>query len=196
MTPSRKQKKSRALLLKRMWQYMGRNRLMIVLAVLLSAASSLLSLYGPKLSGQAINAITDPNGVNFDVVLNCAAWMAGCYVLSAAFSYLLQYVMIRLSRKVAKQMRHDIFENLTKLPVSYFDDRQVGDIVSVITYDVDTVNQSLAADALQILQSTVTVTVSLAMMLSIAPVLVPVFAVTIPITFLFTRWLAGRHSCS
>ena len=192
MTPSRKQKKSRTMLLKRMWQYMGRNRLMIVLAVLLSAASSLLSLYGPKLSGQAINAITDPNGVNFDVVLNCAAWMAGCYVLSAAFSYLLQYVMIRLSRKVAKQMRHDIFENLTKLPVSYFDNRQVGDIVSVITYDVDTVNQSLAADALQILQSTVTVTVSLAMMLSIAPVLVPVFAVTIPITFLFTRWLAGR----
>ena len=69
-------KKNRAKLLKRMWQYMGRNRLMIVLAVLLSAASSLLSLYGPKLSGQAINAITDPNGVNFRVVLTCAAWMA------------------------------------------------------------------------------------------------------------------------
>ncbi len=185
-------KKNRAKLLKRMWQYMGRNRLMIVLAVLLSAASSLLSLYGPKLSGQAINAITDPNGVNFRVVLTCAAWMAGCYLLSSGFSYLLQYVMIRLSRRVAKQMRHDIFENLTRLPVAYFDNRQVGDIVSVITYDVDTVNQSLAADALQILQSTITVIVSLVMMLSIAPILVPVFAVTIPITILFTRWLANR----
>ena len=187
-----KPKKNRAALLKRLWRYMGKNRLMIVLAVLLSAASSLLSLYGPKLSGQAINAITDPNGVNFRVVLTCAAWMAGCYVLSSAFTYLLQYVMIRLSRKVAKQMRHDIFENLTRLPVAYFDNRQVGDIVSVITYDVDTVNQSLAADALQILQSTITVIVSLVMMLSIAPILVPVFAVTIPITILFTRWLANR----
>ena len=185
-------KKNRAKLLKRMWQYMGRNRLMIVLAVLLSAASSLLSLYGPKLSGQAINAITDPNGVDFKVVLTSAAWMAGCYLLSSGFSYLLQYVMIRLSRRVAKQMRHDIFENLTRLPVAYFDNRQVGDIVSVITYDVDTVNQSLAADALQILQSTITVAVSLVMMLSIAPILVPVFAVTIPITILFTRWLANR----
>ena len=185
-------KKNRAQLLRRMWRYMGKNRLMIVLAVLLSAASSLLSLYGPKLSGQAINAITDPNGVNFRIVLTCAAWMAGCYVLSAGFTYLLQYVMIRLSRKVAKQMRHDIFENLTRLPVAYFDNRQVGDIVSVITYDVDTVNQSLAADALQILQSTITVVVSLVMMLSIAPILVPVFAVTIPITILFTRWLANR----
>ncbi|MBR3130830.1 MAG: ABC transporter ATP-binding protein [Clostridia bacterium] len=189
---SRSSLKHRGRLLKRMWQYMGRNRLMIVLAVLLSAASSLLSLYGPKLSGQAINAITDPNGIDFKVVLTCAAWMAGCYILSAGFSYLLQYVMIRLSRRVAKQMRHDIFENLTRLPVAYFDNRQVGDIVSVITYDVDTVNQSLAADALQILQSTITVIVSLVMMLSIAPVLVPVFAVTIPITILFTRWLANR----
>ena len=118
--------------------------------------------------------------------------MAVCYLLSAVFSYLLQFVMIRLSRVITRQMRKDIFDNLTRLPVSYFDNRQVGDIVSVITYDVDTVNQSLASDALQILQSAVTVTVSLGLMLSIAPAMVLIFAVTIPVTILFTRWLAGR----
>lgn len=182
----------RGKLLARFWQYLGRNRLLIVLAMALSAISSLLALYGPKLSGQAINAITLKEGVDFDTVLRCATLMVICYVLSAVFSYLLQLVMIRLSRKVAKQMRHDVFENLTKLPVSYFDRRQAGDIVSTITYDIDTVNQSLASDALQILQSTITVIVSLVMMLTIAPILVPVFAVTIPITFLFTRWLARR----
>ena len=179
-------------LLKRLWQYMGRNRVLVLLAVFLSASASLLSLYGPKLSGRAINAITAEGGVDFSFVLHCAAWMAVCYVLSSACSYLLQFVMIRLSRSVARQMRRDIFDNLTRLPVSYFDRRPVGDIVSIITYDVDTVNQSLASDALQILQSTVTVTVSLAMMLSIAPILVTVFAVTIPVTFFFTRWLARR----
>ncbi len=179
-------------LIRRLWQYMGRNRRLIVLAVFLSSAASLLSLYGPKLSGRAINAITDGNGVDIPFVLRCAGWMAGCYLLSSVCSYLLQYVMIKLSRSVAKQMRKDIFDKLTHLPVSYFDNRQVGDIVSIITYDVDTVNQSLASDALQILQSTVTVTVSLALMLSIAPALVLVFAVTIPITILFTRWLANR----
>ena len=182
----------RGKLLARFWKYLGRNRLLIVLAMALSATSSLLALYGPKLSGKAINAITDENGVNFDVVLRCAALMAVCYLLSACLSYLLQLVMIRLSRKVAKQMRHDVFENLTKLPVGFFDRRQSGDIVSTITYDIDTVNQSLASDALQILQSTITVIVSLVMMLTIAPILVPVFAVTIPITFFFTRWLARR----
>ena len=182
----------RTKLLRRFWQYLGRNRLLIILAVVLSMSSSLLALYGPKLSGRAINAITAEGGVDFDTVLHCAVLMACCYILSALLGYLLQLVMIRLSRKVAKQMRHDVFENLTRLEVSFFDRRQAGDIVSTITYDIDTVNQSLASDALQILQSTVTVIVSLVMMLSIAPILVPVFAVTIPITFFFTRWLARR----
>lgn len=187
-----KTRRHRGKLLKRLWLYMGKYRLLLVLAFLLSSLSSLLALYGPKLSGKAINAITDKNGVDFDTVLRCAALMAVCYLLSAVFSYSLQLVMIRLSRRVAKQMRHDVFENLTRLPVSFFDKKQIGDIVSSITYDIDTVNQSLASDALQILQSTITVVVSLVMMLSIAPILVPVFAVTIPVTFLFTRWLARR----
>ena len=191
-SPQSGNRRNRIQLLRRLWKYLGRNRRLIVLAVLLSAAASLLSLYGPKLSGRAINAITTGESVDIPFVLHCAAWMAVCYLLSSVFSYLLQFVMIRLSRTVARQMRKDIFDNLTRLPVSYFDTRQVGDIVSVITYDVDTVNQSLASDALQILQSTVTVTVSLGLMLSIAPVMVLIFAVTIPVTILFTRWLAGR----
>ena len=188
----RETRKSHGRLIKRLWKYMGKNRLLIVLALVLSAASSLLSLYGPKLSGRAINAITSEAGVDFETVFRCAALMAVCYLLSAVFSYCLQLVMIKLSRRVAKQMRRDIFENLTRLPVGFFDGRQTGDIVSTITYDVDTVNQSLASDALQILQSTITVVVSLVMMLTIAPILVPVFAVTIPVTVLFTRWLARR----
>ena len=185
-------RRTRGRLLLRLWRYMGKNRVLIVLAVLLSSLSSLLALYGPKLSGRAINAITGENGVDLDTVLRCAVLMVICYSVSAVFSYLLQLVMIRLSRTVAKQMRHDIFSSLSRLPVSFFDTRQTGDIVSTITYDVDTVNQSLASDALQILQSTITVTVSLVMMLTIAPILVPVFAVTIPVTILFTRWLANR----
>ena len=100
--------------------------------------------------------------------------------------------MLRISRSVTKQMRHDVFENLSALPVSYFDRFQTGDIISTITYDVDTVNQSISADLLQILQSVVTVTVSFIMMLTIAPQLVLIFVFTIPITFFFTRWMTKR----
>ena len=182
----------RTVLLKRLWNYLGRNRLLLVLAAVLSLSSSLLSLYGPKLSGQAINAIDLGTGrVDLDTVIRCCSLMVLFYCTAAALSYLLQFVMIRLSRRVAKQMRHDIFENMTRLPVGFFDNYQTGDLISTITYDVDTVNQSLSSDFLQILNSCVTVTVSLSMMLSIAPKLVLIFLVTIPVTVYFTRWLAS-----
>ena len=187
------EKKKKSWLLRRLWQYLGRNRAMLALALALSIGSSLLSLYGPKLSGQAINAIDLGAGqVDFDTVFRCAILMAICYACSAGLTYLLNGVMIHLSRTVSRQMRHDIFENLTSLPVGFFDRYQTGDLISIITYDVDTVNQSLSSDLLQILQSVVTVTVSFFMMMSIAPELEIVFFVTIPATIFFTRWLAGR----
>ena len=180
-------------LLRRLWKYLGKYRFLLVLAMILSVSSSLLALYGPKLSGEAINAISLGAGrVDFETVFRCAGLMAIFYVAAAALSYLLHVVMLRLSRFVTRQMRHDVFERLAALPVGYFDKYQTGDIISTITYDVDTVNQSISADLLQILQSFVTVTVSFIMMLTIAPKLVLIFVFTIPVTFLFTRWMTRR----
>ena len=179
-------------LLKRLWKYLGRNRLLLVLAAVLSISSSVLSLLGPKFSGMAINAIELGKGqVDFDTVWQCAGLMFASYAISAVLTYLLHVVMQYMSRKVAKQMRHDVFENLTVLPVSYFDRFQTGDIISTITYDIDTVNQSLSTDLLQILQSIVTVAFSFVMMVTIAPALMLIFLFTIPATFLFTKWLTG-----
>jgi len=179
-------------LLKRLWKYLGRNRLLLVLAAMLSISSSVLSLMGPRFSGRAINAIEPGAGnVDFEVVWRCAILMFACYAVSGVLSYLLHVVIMRVSRSVTKQMRHDVFENISRLPVSYFDRYQTGDIISTITYDVDTVNQSLSADLLQILQSVVTVAVSFIMMVSIAPQLMLVFLFTIPATIFFTKWLTG-----
>ena len=180
-------------LLLRLWKYIGRNRILVVLAVVLSISGSLLGLYGPKLSGQAINAIDLGAGkVDFDTVFRCAKLMVLFYISSAALSYSLQAVMLKLSRTVSRQMRKDVFDKLSALPVGFFDRHQTGDIISTITYDVDTVNQSLANDLLHMMQGVVTVTAALTMMLSIAPPLVMVFAFTIPATFLFTSWMSGR----
>ncbi|MCQ2457091.1 MAG: ABC transporter ATP-binding protein, partial [Clostridia bacterium] len=186
-------KQTKGMILKRLWDYLGKNRLLIVLALFLSVAGNLLALYGPKLSGEAINAIDLGKGkVDFDTVFRLAELMIICYVVSAIFTYLLSAIMIRMSKKIARQMRHDIFESLSAMPVSFFDRYQTGNIISVVTYDVDTVNQSLSSDLLQIIQSAVTVTVALFMMLSIAPKLLLIFVVTVPATVFFTRWLAGR----
>ena len=186
-------KLTRGAILLRLWRYLGRNRTLVILALALSVSGSLLASYGPKISGEAINAIDLGAGkVDFETVFRCCGLMALCYALSSGLTYLLSLVMLRLSRTVAKQMRHDVFENLSSLPVSFFDQYQTGDLISTITYDVDTVNQSLSNDMLQILQSVVTVVVSFVMMMTIAPKLVLVFLFTIPITVVFTRWLARR----
>ena len=186
-------KHSRGWLLLRLWQYLGRNRLLLALALILSVSSSLLSLYGPKLSGDAINAIDLGQGkVDFHTVYTCVILMGIFYLLSSILTYLLNAVMIRLSKIISKQMRHDIFENMSRLPVSFYDKYQTGNIISIVTYDVDTVNQSMSSDLLQILQSIVTVLVSFGMMMSIAPKLVVIFLFTVPCTAIFTRWLAHR----
>ena len=177
----------------RLWRYIGRYRILVVLAVILALTSSLLAIAGPRLSGMAINAI-DLGAGKFDMqtIYDCVTWMLVCYLSSSVLSYVLQVVMLKLSRSVSRQMRHDVFENLTNLPVSFFDKFQPGDIISTLTYDVDTVNQSLSTDLLHILQSTVTVTAALWMMLSIAPRLVLILFVTIPITILLTRYITKR----
>jgi len=180
-------------ILKRLWKYMGKSRLLLILALVLSISGNALALYGPKLSGKALDAIGLGTGkVDFQTVYRCAGLMILFYLVSAGMTYLLRRVMLRISRRTAWQMRHDIFENLGGLPVGFFDKYQPGDIISTITYDVDTVQVTLSADLVQILSSIVTIVVSLLMMLTIAPVLMLVFCVTVPATFLFTRWLATR----
>jgi len=176
----------------RLWRYLGRSRYLLLAAIVLSVSGSALALYGPKLSGMALDAVDLGVGkVDFSVVLRCAFWMVFCYVISAVLNYFLRIAMAYLSRDVSTHMRQDIFSNMMRLPVGFYDKNQTGDIISIITYDVDTVNTTISTDAVQILQSLVTVIVSFIMMLTIAPVLVTIFCVTVPLTFLFSKWYAG-----
>ena len=180
-------------ILRRLWQYLGRNRKWMLLAMLLTLLSSSVALVGPKLSGLAIDAIGLGAGqADFARVFLYTGLMAGCYLLAAGLSYLLSRVTLRLTRNIIYRMRKDVFEALSALPVNFFDRYQAGEIISVVSYDVDTVNESLSSDFLQVIQSTVTVIVSLAMMLSIKPALTLVFVVTVPLTALYTRWITSR----
>lgn len=186
-------KTSRKYLLFRLWQYLGRHKGMLLTGFICMMLSNVLSLLGPRLSGKAIDAIgTKAGGVDFGRVFYYVGVMIVFYLLSAVFSYLLSLLTIRLTRNVIYRMRKDVFESLVKLPVAYFDRFQTGDIISVVSYDIDTVNQSLAGDFLQVLQSVITVAFSLVMMLSIAPVMVLIFAVTIPVSILMTKYVTGR----
>lgn len=186
-------KTSRWVLLKRMWKYLGHYRSLLILAMLLLILTNALSLVGPKLSGLAIDAIGIKKGqADFEKVFQFAGLMAVCYIGSAFFSYLLNRVTVRLTRNTTYKMRKDVFDKLVSLPVGFFDRHQAGDLISVLSYDVDTVNESLSTDFLQILNSVLTVSVSLIFMLTIQPLLVSIFAVTVPLTIFYTRWITKK----
>lgn len=177
----------------RLGGYMFRHKGYVALAFVLMLASNLLALLGPSLSAKAINAINLGAGkVDMAVVTENVVYMVIVYAASAAMSYMLAVLLVKLGQKITYTLRKEVFDHLLTLPAGYFDTHQTGDIVSHISYDIDTVNASLSHDLLQICASVVTVVGSLGYMLSISPVLIGVFAVTVPVSILFTRYKTKR----
>ncbi len=145
------------------------------------------------LSGYAIDAI-EPGfqKVEFEKVFYYIILMIGFYIVSSFLSYLLSILMIYISRKVVYRMRKDVFDNLLMLPVGYFDTHQTGDIISCISYDIDTVNTSLSSDLVQIFATIITVIGAFSMMIVISPKLVLVFLFTVPLSMFLTKKITKR----
>ena len=172
--------------------YLMQHKVRLFTVLALSLLSNLLALAGPKLSGTAINLISEggETGVmNFELIYKYAALLLVFYVCSSVMSYVVNVSMIHLSRKITYTLRKDTFNHLVKLPVSYFDNNTTGDILSRISYDIDTLNASLSHDVVQVLSSTVTIAGSLFMMLSLCPKLCLVFTVTIPLALVLASYL-------
>ncbi len=182
-------KGARKRVLLRVCRYLLRDKWAMLGAFVMMLVSNLLALAGPAISGLIIAAIEPGVGrVDFDTVIFWCIILVVFYVVSAVLSYLLAVLMAWISQRVAYTMRREVFAHLMELPVEYFDTHQTGDIVSHISYDIDTVNASLSHDLLQIMVSVVTVVGSFVMMLAISPLLLCVFAVTVPVSLLFTRY--------
>ena len=109
-----------------------------------SLAGTVLSLLGPQVCGYAINEIKPGGGTNFTAIGRYAAVLAGVYAASGVLSYLSAIGLSYFSRCIIKRIRADLSSKLMTLPVAYFDARQAGDIISVLSYDLDTLGESLA----------------------------------------------------
>ena len=172
----------------RLSKYVLRQWPLFITAILLTLASNQLSLLGPKYSGAAIDAIVLKSGVDFPAVYSNIAYMLICYVASALLSYVLSVIMIKLGQRIIYRMRRQVFEKLTTLPVSFFDTHQSGDIISHLSYDIDTINSTLSHDLVQIMTSIYTVAGSLIFMWRISKPMIIIFVLTVPVSILFTRY--------
>ena len=162
------------------------------LAVVLTLLSNQMSLLGPRYSGAAIDAITLPSGVAFPTVWENVIKMVICYAGSAIIAYFLSIIIVYLSQRIVYIMRKQVFEKLNTLPVGYFDTNATGDIISRISYDIDTINTSLSNDLVQVMTSIYTVVGSLIFMWKISRPMILIFVLTVPVSILFTRYRSKK----
>ncbi len=192
MTDKKQKTKNKKGIFLRLGKYVLAQWPLFITALILTLGSNQLSLLGPRYSGAAIDAIESADGVDFPAVWQNIGYMLGCYVISALLAYILSVVMIRLSQRIIYKMRKQVFEKLTTLPVGYFDTHATGDIISHLSYDIDTINSTLSHDLVQIMTSLYTVIGSLVFMWQISKPMILIFALTVPASLLFTRYRSKK----
>lgn len=141
-----------------------------------------------------VSEIMNLNGgkIDFDYIARIVLILIGLYAISAIFAYVQQYVMAGVAQKTVFNMRKDVDEKLSRLPLKFFDSHTHGEILSRVTNDIDTVSSTLQQSLTQLITSLVTIIGIIIMMLTISPVLTLVTIVTLPLSIFVTTTIAKR----
>ncbi|HZG86404.1 ABC transporter ATP-binding protein [Paenibacillus sp.] len=175
--------------MKRLWSFFGGERrgLAVVAAFVMLGAG--LSVAGPYLIGVGIDAI---QGGDMSLLRIIAIVLAAAYVGEGALSLLQGWLMAGLSQRVVKKLRASLFAKLQKLPLSFFDARPHGEVMSRLTNDIDNVSSTISQSTVQLMSGAFAIVGSLAMMLALSPLLTLTALVTVPLVFLLARTITKR----
>ncbi|MDO5009579.1 MAG: ABC transporter ATP-binding protein [Intestinibacter bartlettii] len=180
-------------ILKRMSKYLYKYKFTIIISIILTIVSNIFALVGPMLSGYAIEVIEKGKGnIDFSKIFYYAFLMIVFYICSSILSYIISIIMVKTARNVVYSLRKDAFDTLLNLPLSYFDKNSIGDVLSKITYDIDTMGSTLSTDLINILTSIVTLVGSFFMMFTISKKLVLIFFITIPMSVISTKYITNK----
>ena len=158
-------------------KYLGDYRTAIIIVMIFAIGSTIFSIVGPKILGRATTKLFEGvlsmirgtgDGIDFEYIGNIVLMTLGLYVVSAVFSLIQGWIMSKVSVDITYRFRKDIAEKINRMPLNYFDRVSQGEVLSRITNDVDTVNQTLNQSLTQIITSTVTLIGVLVMMISIS----------------------------
>lgn len=171
-------------------QYMSAYKLRIIFVVIFAILSTIFSIVGPKVLGNATTAVfngviaemSGTGSIDFAYIGQILGIMLILYLFSALFTYLMGWLMAGVSTDITYRLREEISQKINKMPLSYFDKTPQGEVLSRITNDVDTINQTLSQSLTQIITSVITVIGVLVMMLSISPLLTLASLLIIPLT--------------
>lgn len=176
--------------LRQLLRAMSRYKLSMAVVVLFAILSTIFNIAGPKILAQATTALATgwvaklrgTGGIDFVFIGRILLILLGMYLLSSAFSFIQSWLMSGLSQKVCYDFRRQISEKINRLPLAYFEKRTVGEVLSRITNDVDTLGQSLNQSITQFITSVTTMIGVLIMMLSISPQMTLIALLILPVS--------------
>lgn len=174
----------------RLWSYLKRQRFGLILVLTFTTLAALASLVGPFLLGRAIDEYVLKK--NTDGMLWLCGMLLGIYLLGALLSFVQGYLMAGVTQRTVQAIRRDLFAHMQKLPVSFFDKRTHGELMSRTTNDVENISASLGQSLPQVMTSLIMIVGSFAFMLGLNFWLTLVSLVSIPITILATGQIAKR----
>ena len=180
--------------------YLGRYKVIIIIAIIIAIASTAANIVGPKILGEAttelfeglLAVVRGTGEVDFDFIGRIILIVLALYVSSAIFRYIQGWIMARVSTDISYRLRKDISEKINRMELKYYDRMTQGEILSRITNDVDTINQTLSQSITQIITSIITVLGILVMMFTISWLMTLVALVIIPLSGVVVMFIVKR----
>lgn len=175
-------------------KYMGRYKISVVVVLFFAVLSTIFSIIGPKILGNATTLLAEGimgsftgsgQGIDFDGIAQILLFLLGIYIVSSLFSFIQGFIMTGVSMKLTYRLRRDISEKLHRLPLSYYDKTTNGEILSRITNDVDTLSQTLNQSITQIITSVTQLIGIMIMMISISWQMTLIALGILPVSFFF-----------
>ncbi len=175
--------------IRRLFSHLGHFKLTILLVGLFAVGSTVFSILGPKILGRATTEIfnglvaklSGTGSINFGKIGQTLLFLLGLYAFSACLSFLQGWLMSSVTQKTCYGLRRDISEKIHRMPMKYFESKTVGEVLSRITNDVDTLGQSLNQSVTQIITAATTLIGVFVMMLSISPLMTLIAVLILPL---------------
>ena len=176
--------------LKKLYQYMGRYRIALLFVIFFAACSTIFNVAGPKVLGKATTELASglsrqikgTGSIDFTFIGTILLIVLGLYGIGAILSFIQGWIMTGISQKVCFRMRDDLSKKINRMPLDYFESSTNGEVLSIITNDIDTLGQALNQSVTQILTSSATIIGVLIMMLSISPLMTLIALIILPVS--------------
>ena len=181
-------------------KYLARYRIALIIVIIFAIASTIFSIVGPKILGNAttemftgiVSKISGGNGINFGKIGNILLTLLFLYIISAVFGAIQGLIMTQISQKLTYKLRNDLAQKLNKLPMNYFDKKTNGEVLSIITNDIDTLGMNLNQSITQIITSVCTLIGILIMMFSMNVWMTLVSLLILPLSVFAVGKIVGK----